>query len=69
MSLAEREYMKQVDKVILSASPEDLKRIQEIDIQTQLDGTTIYDSLANSPKIQLQNLPSKPKSFGRNKKH
>ena len=43
MSQIERDTMKQIDKEILSASPEFLKLIQKHDLENQLSGDTIYD--------------------------
>ncbi len=47
MSGIERKYQKQVDKIILEASPEDLKTIQELDLKTQLSGNSFYDSFSH----------------------
>ena len=47
MSGIERKYQKDVDNLILNASPEELKKIQEIDMKTQLSGNSFYDSLSN----------------------
>ena len=43
MSPEEREYMKSIDEIILNASPKELKRIQELDKQIQLEGS-FYDA-------------------------
>ena len=47
MSGVERKYQKDVDELILNATPEELKQIQEIDMKTQLSGNSFYDSLSN----------------------
>ncbi len=55
MTPKEREHLKKLDDLILGASPEELKKIQEIDQQTQMDGLSFYDvyldsnSLVNRP--------------------
>jgi hypothetical protein len=46
MSGIERRYQKQVDEIILEASPEDLKTIQELDLKTQLSGNSFYESFS-----------------------
>ncbi len=43
MSLAERKFMKELDEMILNASEPQLKKIQELDIKTQMDGSNFYD--------------------------
>ena len=43
MSLAERKFMKTLDEMILNASESQLKKIQELDIETQMDGSNFYD--------------------------
>ncbi len=48
MSQVERKYMKQVDELILTASTKVLKDLQDLDLQTQKDGISFYDVLANS---------------------
>ena len=47
MSGVERKYQKQIDELILNASAEELKKIQEIDMNTQLSGNSFYDSFSN----------------------
>ena len=47
MSGIERQYQKQVDELILNATPEELKKIQEIDMNYQLSGNSFYDSYSN----------------------
>ncbi len=38
MSPAERKELQKLDDLVLDASPEELKKIQEIDHQTQMEG-------------------------------
>jgi hypothetical protein len=55
MSQVEREYIKSVDDTILKASGEDLKKLQELDLETQLNGNSFYDAYAthhDKPKEQ-----------------
>ncbi len=44
MDDAERLFQKEVDAMILEASPEDLSRFQEIDLALQLLGGSFYDA-------------------------
>jgi hypothetical protein len=55
MSQVEREYIKSVDDVILKASGKDLRKLQEIDLKTQLHVNSFYDAYATQhvkPKKQ-----------------
>lgn len=53
MSFQERQNMKRIDELILGATPEELKRFQELDTETQLDGKSFYDTCAESAASQL----------------
>ncbi|MGI0004489.1 MAG: hypothetical protein ACREAX_04240 [Candidatus Nitrosotenuis sp.] len=56
MSQAEREFIKQIDDMILGASPQALLKLAEIDKKTQLGGTTFYDvysSLSDEDRKQI----------------
>ena len=50
MSLAERKFMKELDEMILNASEPQLKKIQELDINTQLDVSNFYDVFSKNDK-------------------
>ncbi len=50
MSLAERKFMKELDEMILNASEPQLKKIQELDIKTQMDGSNFYDVFSKNDK-------------------
>ena len=43
MSQEERKLMQLMDEHILNASPEELTKLQQADINTQLDGVWFYD--------------------------
>ena len=53
MSQEERKLMRLIDERILSASPEELVKLQQADISTQLDGVWFYD-ICNVPDQILQ---------------
>ena len=48
MSLAERKYMKQLDEMILNASDNQLEKFQELDLKTQMNGSSFYDVFSKS---------------------
>ncbi|NND87601.1 MAG: hypothetical protein HKM23_09860 [Nitrosopumilus sp.] len=51
MTPLERKHLQKLDQLILGASPEQLKKIQEIDHQTQLEGVSFYDVYLDSSSI------------------
>ena len=46
MSQEQRRRMKRIDRAVLGAGPEELRKIQEMDVQTQLDVVWFYDVYA-----------------------
>jgi hypothetical protein len=56
MNTKEREDLKKLDDLVLDASPEELKKIQEIDSQTQLEGLSFYDVYLDSSSLINQNI-------------
>ncbi len=66
MSLAERKFMKELDEMILNASESQLKKIQELDIKTQLDGSNFYDVFSKNDKKST--LTSKVPSIKKKRK-
>ena len=60
MTPKEREHLKKLDDLVLNASSEELKKIQEIDNQTQMEGLSLYDVYLDSSSLVNQ---STKKSF------
>ncbi len=56
MSPAERRHLQKLDDLVLKASPEDLKKIQEIDYQTQMEGLSFYDVYLDSSSLINQSI-------------
>ena len=56
MSPAERKELKKLDDLVLDASPEELKKIQEIDHQTQMEGLSFYDVYLDSSSMINPNI-------------
>ena len=52
MSQEERKLLQLMDERILNASPEELSKLQQDDINTQLDGIWFYDICNLSDQIQ-----------------
>jgi len=53
MSQEERKLMQLMDERILNATPKELSKLQQADINTQLDGIWFYD-ICNVPDSLLQ---------------
>ncbi len=51
MTPAERQLLEKLDNLVLTASGEELRKIQEIDIQTQMNGMSFYDVFVNSTSM------------------
>ena len=51
MTPKERERLKKLDDLVLGASFEELKKIQEIDQQTQMEGLSFYDVYLDSSSL------------------
>ena len=55
MTLAERKFMKELDNLILTASDSQLKKLQELDLRTQLEGSNFYDIFSKHNKKSTRN--------------
>lgn len=56
MTPAERQLLEKLDNLILTASGDELRKIQEIDIQTQMNGLSFYDVFVNSTSLANQRI-------------
>lgn len=56
MNSTEREHLQKLDDLVLNASPENLKKIQEIDYQTQIEGLSLYDVYLDSSSLVNQSI-------------
>ena len=52
MSYEERKLMQIIDERILNATKEELVKLQQMDIETQLDGSWFYDTCNTSNQIE-----------------
>ncbi|MFB5603074.1 MAG: hypothetical protein ACE5SV_05165 [Candidatus Nitrosomaritimum aestuariumsis] len=48
--------MDKLDKLVMDASGDELKKIQELDLETQLDGTSFYDAYLDSRALVNQTI-------------
>ena len=56
MTPSERQLLEKLDNLILTASGDELRKIQEIDIQTQMNGMSFYDAFVNSTSLVNQSI-------------
>jgi len=65
MSQEERKLMQLIDERILNATPEELTKLQQADISTQLDGVWFYDICNLSDQIQQMQDTTTNKLFSK----
>jgi len=63
MTPIERNHLQKLDDLILDASPEELKKIQDIDHQTQLEGISLYHVYVDSSPVINQSTKKTFKKF------
>ena len=56
MNLNERKLLDKLDELVMNASPEELKKIQELDLDTQLKGNSFYDAYLDSNTLVNQSI-------------
>ena len=56
MTPAERKHLQKLDDLVLNASSEELKNIQDIDQQTQMEGLSLYDVYVDSSSLVNQSI-------------
>lgn len=61
MTPAERQLLEKLDNLVLTASGDELRKIQEIDIQTQMNGLSFYDAFVNSQSLANQSMQQESK--------
>ena len=65
MSQEERKLLQLMDERILNASPEELAKLQQADINTQLDGIWFYDICNLSDQMQPKQSVTTKKLFSK----
>lgn len=56
MTPKERKDLQKLDDMVLNATSEELKKIQEIDHQTQLEGVSFFDVYVDSRSLIHKNI-------------
>ena len=65
MSHEERKLMRIIDARILNATKEELAKLQQMDIKTQLDGIWFYDTYNTSDQIEQKQSIRNKKTFSK----
>lgn len=56
MNPAERKLLDKLDKLVTDASGKKFKKIQELDLLTQMDGKSLCDTYLNSSRLENQSI-------------
>lgn len=56
MNKAERELLDKLDELVINASGDELKKIQELDLETQLNGNSFYEAYLDSTFLVNQSI-------------
>ena len=63
MTPAERKLLDKLDQLVMGSSGEELKKIQELDLLTQMDGNSFYDVYVNSTTLANQSIKQELRDF------
>jgi hypothetical protein len=56
MTPSERKLLDKLDKLVMGSSDDELKKIQELDLLTQMNGKSFYDEYVNSTTLANQSI-------------
>ena len=56
MTPSERKNLQKLDDLVLNASAEELKKLQEVDCQNQMEGLSLYDVYLDSSSLINQSV-------------
>ncbi len=56
MTPSERKNLQKLDDLVLNASAEELKRLQEVDCQNQMEGLSLYEVYLDSSSLINQSV-------------
>ena len=63
MTPKERKNLQKLDDLVLNASTDELKKIQEIDHQNQMEGLSLYDVYLDSSSLINQSVKKSNRKF------
>jgi hypothetical protein len=56
MTPAERKLLDKLDKLVMESSGDELKKIQDLDLMTQMNGQSFYEEYVNSTTLANQSI-------------
>ena len=63
MTPNERKNLQKLDDLVLNASAEELKKIQEVDHQNQMEGLSLYEVYLDSSSLINQSVKKPSRKF------
>ena len=63
MNVTERKLLDRLDNLVLNAPRDELQKIQEIDLETQLTEGSFYEAFLNSKTMMNQTIRKESKDF------
>jgi len=63
MNLSERKLLDKLDKLVMNVSAKEFKKIQEIDLLTQMDGLSLCDTYLNSSPLSNQSIKQESREY------
>jgi len=63
MNLSERKLLDKLDKLVMDVSGKEFKKIQEIDLLTQMDGLSLCDTNLNPSPLANQSIKQESREY------
>ncbi len=63
MNLSERKLLDKLDKLVMDVSGKEFKKIQEIDLLTQMDGLSLCDTNLNPSPLANQSIKQESRDY------
>ena len=63
MNLSERKLLDKLDKLVMDVSGKEFKKIQKIDLLTQMDGLTLCDTFLNPSPLANQSIKQESRKY------
>jgi len=63
MNPSERKLLDKLDKLVIDVSGKEFKKIQKIDLLTQMDGLSLCDTYLNPSPLANQNIKQESRKY------
>jgi len=63
MNLSERKLLDKLDKLVIDVSGKEFKKIQKIDLLTQMDGLSLCDTNLNPSPLANQSIKQESREY------